>query len=66
MKFTEMQAAINEAEAELNRADMLANNLAELLQGRLRKITRYGLLKRLKAELQHYNASTNRWRESTR
>lgn len=62
MKFTEMQAAINEAEAELN----LANNLAELLQGRLRKITRYGLLKRLKAELQHYNASTNRWRESTR
>jgi hypothetical protein len=66
MKFSEMQAAVNEAKAELHHADMLSNDLAEMLQGRLRKVTRYGLLKRLKAELQHFNASTGRWRESTR
>lgn len=66
MKLSEMQDAVNEAKAELSRADMLANDLAELLHGRLRKVTRYGLLKSLKAELQHYNASTGRWRESIR
>jgi hypothetical protein len=63
MKFTEMQQALNEAEAELGRADMLATDLAKMLVGRLRKVNRYGLLESLKAELKNYNARTGRWND---
>ena len=64
MKFTEMQQALNEAEAELRRADSLANEIAHMLVGRLRKVNRYGLLKSIKAELQNYNATTGRWNDN--
>ena len=61
MKISEMEAAINEAQAVLRRADMCATRMARLIKGRLRQVDggwNNGVLKDLKKELQDFNAST--------
>lgn len=63
MSISEMEAAMDQAKAELRRADACADAMARMLIGRLRKITSYNTLKRLKAELQSYNAHTCQWKE---
>lgn len=60
--FDEIRQAVNDAK-DLNRAcDQQANNLAELLDGRLRHVNYYRL-KRLKAQLRDFNAHTGNWKE---
>jgi len=61
--YDTMRDAITEAQTTMRAADSVANDMAMLLQGRLRKVTRYGLLKKLKKELEQYNAHTGRWKE---
>lgn len=60
--FDEMRTAVRQAR-EVNKAiDQMTNNLAELLDGRLRHVDRYWL-KRLKSQLREFNASTGKWKE---
>jgi hypothetical protein len=66
MTFTDILAAVREAKAELARADSLAGSMAEVLIGRLRCLKTYEdrqVLKKLKAELQSFDARTGKWRE---
>lgn len=59
--WDEIRAAVNQAR-ELNRAiDDQANTLADLLAGRLRKVTQYRLAK-LKRELRDFNIHTGEWK----
>jgi hypothetical protein len=64
MTFSEMETAVAEAEATLSRADAMANKLARLLLGRLRKVNGYGVLKELKRELRAFDAGRQRWKET--
>ncbi len=50
MSITEMEQSVAQAKAELCRADIVANSLARLLVGRLRKVDNW-LLRDLKREL---------------
>lgn len=60
--FDAMREAVQQAR-ELNRAvDTQANNLADLLDGRLQHVSKYRL-QRLKAQLQRFNATTGAWKD---
>lgn len=60
--FDEIEAAVHNARM-LNRAvDRQANNLADLLAGRLKNVSEYHL-KKLKKELRDFNIHTGRWKE---
>lgn len=61
MNLTEMEQAIGEAKATLARCDMVANELARLLVGRLKSVNSSWVLKDLKNELRGYNIHTGRW-----
>lgn len=63
MTLSEMEQAISDARAVMNRADTCADKMARLLIGRLRQVHGYNVLKKLKAELSEYNAHTGRWKE---
>lgn len=63
MGFDEMCKAIRDAENQLNVADGIAEKLARLLAGRLRKVGSGYLLARLKLELRDFNAHTKTWKE---
>ena len=60
--FDEMCQAIEQARAVNRVVDNQANNLADLLDGRLQKVSHYRL-KKLKAQLQRFNAATGKWKE---
>ena len=66
MKLSEMDAAIQEAETELRRADMCATKMAKILVGRLRHVAKNSYwddtLIKLKRELTNYNAHTRQWK----
>ena len=64
MNFEEADQAIQNAEVTLRFADRIANKLARLLVGRLRKVESYGTLRALKRELQDFNANTQTWKEN--
>lgn len=58
----ELQRAVHEAR-DLNRAiDRQANQLADLLDGRLRNVSSYHL-RRLKLQLRDFNAHTEKWKD---
>lgn len=60
--FDQMRQAVYEARATLNAADSVANDLAELLRDRLRKVSPYRLAA-LKRELQAFDAHKKQWKE---
>jgi hypothetical protein len=60
--FDEVRTAVNQARELFRAADDQANNMAALLEGRLRKVNPYWL-KRLKKELHDFNAATGKWKE---
>lgn len=60
-RFDEMRAAVNEAESTLRAVDSIAEQLARMLVGRLRKVSSYYLSK-LKRELRDYNIHTGKWK----
>lgn len=62
MNFGEMHSAIKDAENTLKQADTACYKMAEMLSGRLRKVKPVYLLRRLKRELQDFNANTGEWK----
>lgn len=62
MTIDDLKAAVDQAETTLRMTDLIADKMAKLLIGRLRKVTSYRVLKRLKAELQQYDATRDRWK----
>lgn len=62
MTFNEMQQAIDEANATLNRADYVVGRMARMCAGRLRKSdVSSDTLKQLKRELKNFNIHTGKW-----
>jgi len=62
MAFNEMDAAVSEAKATVARMDNYLNSMADMMDGRLRKISGHRLAK-LKRQLRKFNIHTNQWRE---
>jgi hypothetical protein len=58
-----MTQAVEEAKAINYQADLRANDMAEILHGRLRKVS-VSRLKKLKRELSQFNAATGKWKEN--
>ncbi len=61
-KFDEVRAAIEDAEYTLCAADVMAETMARILQGRLRKVKNYHVLRALKRELKNYDMRTGEWK----
>lgn len=59
--FDQINQAVREARELNDTVDRQANALCDLLDGRLKKLTTYRL-KRLKRELQNFNANTGQWK----
>lgn len=59
--WDQMRSALAEARAQLVAADSVADRLADMLVGRLRKVDR-DHLRQLKRELAHFNARTGKWK----
>lgn len=62
MNTYDMANAVRNAKATLNSADDIATNIASVLDGRLKQVNSTYLLKRLKKELQNFNANTGSWK----
>ena len=62
MDLYAMRREINQAGTVLRNADNVANDIAQLLPGRLKHVDSY-TLKKLKIELKKFNAHTGTWRE---
>jgi hypothetical protein len=60
-KFDEMRQAVNDAKRTLSAADVVATDLAYMLEGRLRKVNSVRSLSILKKELRHFNIHTGNW-----
>lgn len=61
-KYDMFRAAMREAKDTMRAADNVADGMAEILEGRLRKVSPY-YLKKLKRELSMFNVGTGKWRE---
>lgn len=62
MNYEEMNAAIKEAERTICAMDAVAERIAGLLVGRLRKVHSGYVLRCLKKELANYDMTTGRWK----
>lgn len=62
MNYSEMTEAVNDAKQTLHFADIMANKIARLLVGRLRKVESHYTLSCLKRELRDYNIQTGEWK----
>lgn len=61
--FDDVRAAVEQAQAQLQAADMVATNMARLLVGRLRHVGSHNAISALKRELHDYNIQTGKWKE---
>lgn len=64
-RFDEFRQAVNDAEYTLRAADSVADDMAQLLEGRLRQVHSWrGIqsLKRIKRELRNFNITTGQWK----
>lgn len=61
-QYDAFKQAMIEAKTTMSAADAVADKMAEIIQGRLRKVSPY-YLKRLKRELSQFNSNTGKWRE---
>ena len=65
-KWHEMKAAVQEAEHTFRAADSISKDMAELLIGRLRKVSNSYVgndaLCKLKRELRDFNMTTGEWK----
>ena len=59
-KWDEMRESYQEARLQINAADAIVDNMANMLCGRLRKVSKYNL-KCLKRELRDFNIRTGTW-----
>ena len=53
---------MREAKDTMRAADNVADSMAEIIEGRLRKVSPH-YLKKLKREISQFNANTGRWRD---
>lgn len=60
VSYDTMNQAIKEAKITMSECDRVADDLADILVGRLRKVNTYRL-KRLKKELSQFNSRTGKW-----
>jgi two-component sensor histidine kinase len=60
--WSEAAAAMDEARARVNSFDRFAQQMAEMLAGRLRKIDSTRLLRTLKRELRDFDSVTGKWK----
>lgn len=60
--FDETRRAVSQARETLRAADSVADDMAFLLRGRLRKVSRYNL-QQLKRELNSFNSKTGQWKD---
>ena len=67
--FDEIRDAVDSAKDQLEAADATAYDMADLMQGRLRRVmqsNRYGctdILRTLKRELRDFDATTGQWKK---
>ena len=61
-KYDLMRDAMREARDTMNAADNCANEMAQMLKGRLRKVSPY-VAAELKRELRNLNMHTKRWND---
>ena len=59
--FEQMRNGVSDARQVMRSADHYATSFAELLEGRLNKVSSWRL-KKLKKELQNFNAKTGEWK----
>lgn len=62
MGIDELREAVSDARSKLRSADRVADDLADLLVGRLRKGVSAYKLKQLKRELRDFNIHTGSWK----
>jgi len=62
MYWDDFRKCYAEAEKTMKQADDVADSMAAMLRGRMRKVSPY-VLKQLKRELSRFNARTGRWAE---
>ncbi len=63
MNWIEARQAIQDARNTMSSADGIANDCADILEGRLRRVNQYKLA-RLKRELRDFNIHTGKWKEA--
>lgn len=61
-QYDQFRAAMRDAEVTMSAADSVAENMARIIEGRLRKVPSW-ILKKLKRELSQFNANTGKWKE---
>ena len=64
MNWIEMNTAVNEAKAALDKADLFTNQMASMIKGKLRsgKVSP-ATLTAFKKELRDFNMQTYRWKD---
>lgn len=62
MNWDDFRQAFNTARNTMNQADSVANEMADMLDGRLRKVSGYRLEK-LKRQLRDFNMHTGQWKD---
>jgi hypothetical protein len=62
MNWDDFRQAFNTARNTMDQADRVANDMADMLDGRLRKVSGYRLAK-LKRQLRDFNIHTGNWNE---
>lgn len=66
MNFNEARSAVHDAKNTIDTADLIVRELASIMIGRLRAANVWcSDLKKLKRELQDFNASTGKWIDRT-
>jgi hypothetical protein len=61
MNWKQAREAFQAAEQTMHAADVIADDMARMLVGRLRKVRSKHILDRLKKELSKYNMKTKTW-----
>jgi len=62
MNWDDFRQAFSAARNTMNQADHIANDIADMLDGRLKKVSGYRLAK-LKRQLRDFNIHTGEWRD---
>lgn len=63
MNWSEARAAFADAESTIDKADVIATDMARTLRGRLRKVQSRDALAELKRELRDFDLRTNSWKK---
>jgi len=62
MNWDDFRQAFSAARNTMNQANQVANDMADMLDGRLKKVSSYRLAK-LKRQLRDFNMHTGEWKD---